>query len=99
MSADGVVHGKSTVDATRTYVTIKGPNFSRVYTAKGADVHAPVLEFAAKLNAASRQLQGAASAFGASATGSAPPGWYPDPSGAAGQQYWDGQRWHNATQR
>ena len=24
---------------------------------------------------------------------SAPPGWYPDPSGAAGQRYWDGQLW------
>jgi hypothetical protein len=22
-----------------------------------------------------------------------PPGWYPDPSGAPGQAYWDGQRW------
>jgi Protein of unknown function (DUF2510) len=21
------------------------------------------------------------------------PGWYPDPSGVAGQRYWDGQRW------
>lgn len=21
------------------------------------------------------------------------PGWYPDPSGAPGQQYWDGQQW------
>ena len=21
------------------------------------------------------------------------PGWYPDPSGAGGQKYWDGQRW------
>jgi hypothetical protein len=22
------------------------------------------------------------------------PGWYQDPSGAPGQQYWDGQQWH-----
>jgi hypothetical protein len=22
-----------------------------------------------------------------------PPGWYPDPSGAGGQRYWDGTRW------
>jgi hypothetical protein len=21
------------------------------------------------------------------------PGWYPDPSGAAGQRYWDGKNW------
>jgi hypothetical protein len=25
-----------------------------------------------------------------------PPGWYPDPSGAPGQRYWDGYAWHNA---
>ena len=25
-----------------------------------------------------------------------PPGWYPDPSGKAGQLYWDGQQWHTA---
>ena len=24
---------------------------------------------------------------------SPPPGWYPDPSGAPGQRYWDGQQW------
>lgn len=24
---------------------------------------------------------------------SPPPGWYPDPSGAPGQRYWDGQKW------
>ena len=24
---------------------------------------------------------------------SPPPGWYPDPSGASGQRYWDGQKW------
>lgn len=24
---------------------------------------------------------------------SPPPGWYPDPSGAAGQRYWDGRQW------
>jgi hypothetical protein len=23
-----------------------------------------------------------------------PPGWYPDPSGAPGQRYWDGRAWH-----
>jgi hypothetical protein len=22
------------------------------------------------------------------------PGWYPDPTGAPAQQYWDGQQWH-----
>ncbi len=26
-----------------------------------------------------------------------PPGWYPDPSGAPGQRYWDGHTWHTAT--
>ncbi|MGB6207377.1 NINE protein [Mycobacterium sp.] len=26
------------------------------------------------------------------------PGWYPDPSGAPGQQYWDGQQWQAAPQ-
>jgi hypothetical protein len=26
-------------------------------------------------------------------TVSAPPGWYPDPSGAPGQRYWDGHQW------
>ena len=26
-------------------------------------------------------------------TVSPPPGWYPDPSGAPGQRYWDGQQW------
>ena len=25
-----------------------------------------------------------------------PPGWYPDPSGGAGQKYWDGYAWHTA---
>jgi hypothetical protein len=25
-----------------------------------------------------------------------PPGWYPDPSGAPGQKYWDGRYWHAA---
>jgi hypothetical protein len=25
-----------------------------------------------------------------------PPGWYPDPSGASGQKYWDGAAWHDA---
>lgn len=25
-----------------------------------------------------------------------PPGWYPDPSGAPGQRYWDGQTWSAA---
>jgi hypothetical protein len=24
------------------------------------------------------------------------PGWYPDPSGGAGQRYWDGQKWADA---
>jgi TM2 domain-containing membrane protein YozV len=24
------------------------------------------------------------------------PGWYPDPSGGPGQQYWDGQQWQAA---
>ena len=23
------------------------------------------------------------------------PGWYPDPSGNAGEQYWDGTRWRS----
>ncbi len=27
---------------------------------------------------------------------SSPPGWYPDPSGAAGRRYWDGTSWHSA---
>lgn len=26
-------------------------------------------------------------------TAPAPPGWYPDPSGAPGQCYWDGRNW------
>lgn len=26
-----------------------------------------------------------------------PPGWYPDPSGARAQRYWDGTRWDSAT--
>lgn len=26
----------------------------------------------------------------------APPGWYPDPSGATQQRFWDGQRWTDA---
>jgi hypothetical protein len=26
----------------------------------------------------------------------APPGWYPDPSGAKGKRYWDGNTWHDA---
>jgi hypothetical protein len=26
-----------------------------------------------------------------------PPGWYPDPSGARAQRYWDGARWDSAT--
>ena len=26
-----------------------------------------------------------------------PPGWYPDPSGSAGQRYWDGTSWSNET--
>lgn len=26
-----------------------------------------------------------------------PPGWHPDPSGAARQRYWDGQRWTDHT--
>lgn len=26
----------------------------------------------------------------------AAPGWYPDPSGARGQRYWDGEAWHDA---
>lgn len=26
----------------------------------------------------------------------AAPGWYPDPSGARGQRYWDGEVWHDA---
>jgi hypothetical protein len=25
-----------------------------------------------------------------------PPGWYPDPWGAAGQRYWDGRQWTTA---
>ena len=28
-----------------------------------------------------------------SLTGQAPPGWYPDPSGAQEQRYWDGKTW------
>jgi hypothetical protein len=28
-----------------------------------------------------------------------PPGWYPDPSGAPGTRYWDGQRWGAAAPR
>lgn len=27
-----------------------------------------------------------------------PPGWYPDPSGAQGQRYWDGQTWWGTNQ-
>lgn len=27
-----------------------------------------------------------------------PPGWYPDPSGAAQSRWWDGTQWHEATQ-
>src|SRR5258705_10675427 len=27
---------------------------------------------------------------------SSPPGWYPDPSGAKGKRYWDGDTWHDA---
>jgi len=26
-------------------------------------------------------------------TGGTPPGWYPDPSGAPGMRWWDGQNW------
>ena len=31
-----------------------------------------------------------------STTSPPPPGWYPDPSGAPGQRYWDGTAWHTA---
>jgi Protein of unknown function (DUF2510) len=27
------------------------------------------------------------------------PGWYPDPSGASGQRYWDGQQWTHVAPR
>ncbi|MGB9227345.1 DUF2510 domain-containing protein [Mycobacterium sp.] len=30
---------------------------------------------------------------------SPPPGWYPDPSGARGQRYWDGTRWDPTARR
>ncbi len=30
---------------------------------------------------------------------SPPPGWYPDPSGARGQRYWDGARWDPTARR
>jgi hypothetical protein len=98
MSADGVVHANSRRNTSRMHVTIRGPHTALVYTAKlrWANVLG-VRTFVDQLNAASRQLQGAAPTSGASATQSTPAGWYPDPSGTPGQRYWDGQQWY-ATQ-
>jgi hypothetical protein len=102
MSADGQIHGTSKRDNTRVHLTIRGPRTALVYTGRGSAVEAHARKFAAKLNAAGRQMQGtppaAAQSAGTSAVPLPPPGWYPDPTGH-GKSYWDGQAWHNQLQK
>jgi hypothetical protein len=82
------------------HVTIEGPRTAIVYTVKlkvNSNADTEARKFAAQLNMASRQLQGGPPTSGALTMPLPPPGWHPDPSGAPGSLYWDGQGWHKAT--
>ena len=55
--------------------------------------HRRVADFVAGTYVVDRAEVGLAPAAGAAATPAAAPDWYPDPSGAAGMRWWDGQTW------
>ncbi len=103
--------GTTEKDSRVVHVIIEGPDTalrcsSKLENNRKADTQAQW--FATQLNLASRRL--GAQRNDTQAPGRdrrdatiipppPPPGWYPDPSGAPGSRYWDGQVWHTAALR
>jgi hypothetical protein len=56
-------------------------------------VRTPRPETAVTTSAPARMTASVATPAANPGAATAPPGWYPDPAGSAGQRYWDGSTW------
>jgi hypothetical protein len=96
-SSDGEFQSRSVRDTRKVHLTVRGPHGTLVFSSPLGKIRMREAldprKFIDQLEAAGRQLQAAAHTPGG-ATQTTPPGWYTDPNGGPGQQYWDGQQWN-----